>query len=276
VAILSLANLTVPDADPLRQIEAAADAGFDAVGLCLNPSDRRGAILVRDAAQRRLAKERLSERQISVLDVEIFPLEPQTEVAALLPVLEASAALGARFILVTGNDGDEARACDNYAALCELAAPLGLRPMLEFITWRPLRDIDQARRWLRRAGHPAGGICVDALHLFRSGGTVADLRIDAKAIGYVQLCDAAALDSAKALSDAELMHEARNDRRLPGQGVLPLGAFLAALPPDLPISVEVPCEAYAALPIEERAWIAFKATQPFLWEYSDRRGRAGR
>jgi hypothetical protein len=63
---------------------------------------------------------------------------------------------------------------------------------------------------------------------------------------------------------------------LPGQGVLPLGAFLAALPPDLPISVEVPCEAYAALPIEERAWIAFKATQPFLWEYSDRRGRAGR
>ena len=51
---------------------------------------------------------------------------------------------------------------------------------------------------------------------------------------------------------------------------------LAALPPDLPISVEAPCEAHAALPVEKRACHALEATQPFLWEYSDRRRHPGR
>ena len=271
MALISLANLTVPDADPLRQIGAAADAGFDAVGLCLNPSDRLGASLVRDAAQLRLAKRRLAERGMRVLDIEIFPLEPQTEIAALRPVLEAGAELGAEFILATGNDDDEARACDTYARFCELAAGLGLRVMLEFITWRPLRDIRQAERWVRKARHPAGGICVDAIHLFRSGGSIDDLReIDPSTIGYVQVSDAAPLRPTERPTDAELMREARLDRRLPGEGDLPLAAFLAALPPGLAISVEAPCEAYAHLPVERRAVLAFEATRPFLREYRSR------
>jgi len=268
VALLSLANLTVPDADPLRQIEAAATAGFDAVGLCLNPSDRPGASLVRDAAERRRARQRLTELDMRVLDIEIFPLEPGTEVKALTPALAAGAELGAEFVLVTGNDEDEARVCDNYAALCDLAAPFRLRPMLEFITWRPLRDIHQAARWLRRAARPAGGMCVDALHLFRSGGTVADLRrIDAAHIGYVQLADAATLEPAERFSEAELMHEARSDRRLPGRGVLPLAAFMRALRPGLAVSVEAPCAAHAHLSVEERALLAMEATRPVLSEY---------
>jgi sugar phosphate isomerase/epimerase len=268
VALLSLANLTVPDADPLRQIEAAAAAGFDAVGLCLNPSDRPGASLVRDAAERRRVRQCLTELDMRVLDVEIFPLEPLIEVKALTPALAAGAELGAEFLLVTGNDEDEARVCDNYAALCDLAAPFRLRPMLEFITWRPLRDIHQGARWLRRAARPAGGMCIDALHLFRSGGTIADLRrIDPADIGYVQLADATTLEPAERFSEAELMHEARSDRRLPGHGVLPLAAFLRALRPGLAISVEAPCAAHAPLSVEERASLAMEATRPVLSEY---------
>ncbi len=271
VSIVSLANLTVPDADPLRQIEAAADAGFDAVGLCINPDDRQSASLVRDAAQRRRVREKLTERRMSVLDIEIFPLAPRLDKAALEPLLAVGAELGATFVLVMGNDEDESRACDSYAAFCVLAAAMGLRPMLEFITWRPLRDLWQADRWLRRVGHPAGGICIDALHLFRSGGTAADLRrIDPGEIGYAQLCDAATLDHASRFSDAELMHEGRNDRRLPGEGVLPLAEFLEALPPGLAISVEAPCTAHAHLPVEKRASLCMEATRPFLREYRKR------
>jgi sugar phosphate isomerase/epimerase len=268
VALLSLANLTVPDADPIRQIEAASAAGFDAVGLCINPSDRLGASLVRDAAERRLVRQRLNDLDMRVLDLEIFPLVPEIDVAEFEPALAAGAELGAEFMLVTGNDDDEARVCDNYAALCDLAAGFRMRPMLEFITWRPLREIGQTTSWLRRAGRSSGGMCIDALHLFRSGGTVADVaRIDPSQIGYVQLCDATTLNTAEHFSEAELIHEARNDRRLPGDGVLPLSDLLAVLRPGLAISVEAPCVANAHLSLEDRALRLMEATRPILRDY---------
>jgi sugar phosphate isomerase/epimerase len=262
---LSLANLMVPDATPLQQIEAAAAAGFAAVGLCINPPDRLGASLVRDQVQRRLVKERLADLDMRVLDIEVFPLLPEIDVAALSPVLEAGADLGAKFVLVTGNDTDEQRACDHFAQLCDLAGSLGLRPMLEFISYRDLRDIQQAERWLRQVGHPAAGMCVDALHLFRSGGTLDDLKqVRPSDIGYAQICDAASMQPAQYFSEQELVRESRTDRRLPGEGVLPLTAFLAALPPGLEISVEAPCERYAPLPVLERAALAMASTRSLL------------
>jgi len=262
---LSLANLMVTDADPLQQIEAAAAAGFDAVGLCINPPDRLGASLVRDPAQRRPVKARLADLGMRVLDIELFPLLPDVDIASLSPVLEACADLGAEFLLVTGNDTDEQRACDNYGKLCGLAAPLGLRPMLEFISYRPLRDIHQAERWLRRVDCAAAGMCVDALHLFRSGGTLDDLHcIEHRRIGYAQLCDGASMQPAQHFSDQELVRESRTHRRLPGEGVFPLAQFLRALPPGLAISVEAPCERYAHLSVPERASLAMKTTRTVL------------
>ncbi len=262
---LSLANLMVPDADPLRQIDAAAAAGFAAVGLCINPPDRLGASLVRDPVQRRTVKTRLADLGMRVLDIELFPLLPNLDVASLSPVLEACADLGAEFLLVTGNDTDEHRACDNYAKLCDLATPLRLRPMLEFISYRPLRDIHQAERWLHQVNRAAAGMCMDALHLFRSGGTLDDLRrIEPRHIGYAQLCDAASIQPAQFFSEQELVRESRTNRRLPGEGVLPLAAFLKALPPGLAISIEAPCERYAHLPALERAALAMKTTSSIL------------
>lgn len=262
---LSLANLMVTDAEPLQQIEAAAAAGFGAVGLCINPPDRLGASLVRDSVQRRSAISRLTDLGMRVLDIELFPLTPDCDVPALSPVVEACAELGAEFLLVTGNDTDEQRACDNYAKLCDLAAPFGLRPMLEFISYRPLRDIKQAERWLTRVSRPNAGICVDALHLFRSGGTLEDLRrLNRKHIGYGQLCDAWSMQPAEHFSEQELVRESRSDRRLPGEGALPLAQFLKALPPGLAISVEAPCERYAHLTVPERAVLAMKTTRAVL------------
>jgi sugar phosphate isomerase/epimerase len=262
---LSLANLMVTDADPLQQIEAAAAAGFDAVGLCINPPDRLGANLVRDPAQRRSVKARLADHGMRVLDIELFPLLPDVDITSLSPVLEACADLGAEFLLVTGNDTDEQRACDNYGKLCCFAAPLGLRPMLEFISYRPLRDILQAERWLRQVDCAAAGMCVDALHLFRSGGTLDDLhRMEPRHIGYAQLCDGASMQPAQYFSDQELVRESRANRRLPGEGVFPLAEFLKALPPGLAISVEAPCEHYKHLSVPERASLAMTTTRTLL------------
>jgi sugar phosphate isomerase/epimerase len=62
-----------------------------------------------------------------------------------------------------------------------------------------------------------------------------------------------------------LLHAARAERLAPGEGALDLGGMLHALPPDLPISVEVPRATLArTLDAEQRAGLALRATETVL------------
>ena len=107
--------------------------------------------------------------------------------------------------------------------------------MIEFMVFRGIATIEDAQRLIGLAGHENLGICVDALHLQRSGGSPASLRgIDPKSICCVQLCDA----SAVAPPVEEIPKEARFGRLYPGEGGLPLEDLIAAVPPDIPLSVE--------------------------------------
>ena len=64
---------------------------------------------------------------------------------------------------------------DLFGALCDAAAQRGLSPCLEFMPFRSLKTLGDARQVIRAAGRPNGLICLDALHLARSGGTLSDL-----------------------------------------------------------------------------------------------------
>ncbi|MBN3728472.1 sugar phosphate isomerase/epimerase, partial [Burkholderia sp. Ac-20379] len=67
---------------------------------------------------------------------------------------------------------------------------------------------------------------------------------------YAQFCDAAATAPA---STAAISEEARFDRLLPGEGGLPLQAFVQALPPGIPLALEVPNRTLAAqVDLDER------------------------
>ena len=70
-----------------------------------------------------------------------------------MPVLETGARLGARNALIAGNDPDEARLTERFAALCDLAAPFGIAPCLEPMPWTDVRDFAQGARVLRNAAH---------------------------------------------------------------------------------------------------------------------------
>jgi hypothetical protein len=61
-----------------------------------------------------------------------------------------------------------------------------------------------------------------------------------------------------------LVREARTDRRLPGNGALPLRDLVAAFPPALPLAIEAPCLATADLPAVERARSAHAALSALL------------
>jgi sugar phosphate isomerase/epimerase len=260
---ISLAHLTVIDADPLTLIDAGAAGGFDAIGLRIVPplpGDTTVPVVGDIPLQRRI-KERLQATGLRILDIEAIWLSPQTQVDELQPALDIGAELGARYVLTVGFDADAGRLLDNFGRLCTLANARGLRPMLEFIPYATVADLGSAHDLLRRAAPKDAGLLVDALHLSRSGGHPVDIaRYDPGLFSYIHLCDAPAVPPPAAGFRAE----ARGARLYPGQGGLWLDAFLDAFGPDTPVGIEAPSAAFATLTPEERARHAGKATRQLL------------
>jgi len=105
---LSLAHLTVMDADPVELIDAGAAGGFDTVGLRIVPplpTDRIVPVIGDIPMQRRI-KARLAETGLGLLDVEAIWLMPETSIAALLPALDLATTSGARLSFVGGDLAD--------------------------------------------------------------------------------------------------------------------------------------------------------------------------
>ncbi|MNE28981.1 Xylose isomerase-like TIM barrel [compost metagenome] len=237
---LSLAALTVLELSPPDMVEVAARAGYSHVGLRLVPAtaEEHHFPLVADAGLRRQTQARLRDSGVQVFDIEILRLKPETRVADFEPILAAGAELGASTVLVAGNDPDEARLTENFAAFCDLAGGFGLYPHLEFMPWTDAKDLVQAMRIVENAGRANGCVLVDAFHFNRSGSRLEDLaRLDPARMRYAQLCDVAGpvpddMD--------EILRQARNERRFPGDGDCDLLGLLRALPADLPLSLEVP------------------------------------
>lgn len=264
---VALAVLTVLDAPPPEVVDVAAAAGFDAVTLRLLGGPR-GEIgpLVGDTPTRRETCARLRHHGLGVLDVEVVRLDGETDITALRPVLESAAVLGARHVVALDTEPDEARATERFGELCEEASGFDLRVALEFMLFTECRTIRDADRIVEQAGHPAGAVLVDPLHLQRSGGSPADVAELAAAhperYPYAQLCDAPA--EAPAGGVRALYAEAVHRRLHPGDGELPLAAFVAALPAGAALSVELPVPALADRPPAERARRAMDSARRLL------------
>ena len=258
---LSLGPLTIIRATHREMVEAAAAGGFDAVGLRMiapRPGDPVHP-LVGDPAAIRALGGLMADRGIRLLDMESLWISPATQPASYRPAFEACAALGGRYVLCAGNDAERDRLVENFAALAALGAEHGLTVGIEPTSWLALRTLAQAEDLLARAGAPNTGIIIDTLHMARAGETAASIAALAPGrIAYAQICDAVAE------APADLMAEARGDRLLPGEGALPLAAMLAALPARLPIGVEAPTRAFAALPFDECARRAGRAARNVL------------
>jgi len=243
--ILSLAHLTAIDLAPPALIRAAAEAGFDAVGLRLiRVTDTTpGYPLMNDARMMRETRAALSDTSLSVHDIEFVRIEPGTDFDALEPFLDAGATLGAREVVVAPYDPDLSRLADRLAAFAERAATRSLGVSMEFFPWTPPRDLDAALALVTQAG-PRAGLLVDALHFDRSESSLETLRrVPRERLRFAHLSDAPVHPP---YSADELFHTAREARLPPGEGRIDLNAFLDAVPPDLPLGVEVPMTALCA------------------------------
>lgn len=143
---------------------------------------------------------------------------------------------------MAGAHVDPDAAAESFAALCDRAADHGLLVHLEFLPWSGIPDLAAALRIAALADRPNGGVLLDTWHLFRSGGTVADLPADAaRRIVGIQVNDAPG-PPCPTRDPAALMDETMNRRLLPGEGDADVAGTLRALRAagvDAPVGVEV-------------------------------------
>jgi sugar phosphate isomerase/epimerase len=241
----SLSFLTVSELSPPDAIAVAAETGYQYAGLRLLPAAPGGSpsLLLNDRGMLRATKSRIAETGVSVFDLEIIRLNAGFKASDFLRFFEVGAELGAKAILVAGDDPDVSRLTASFSSLCEAVAPFGLSCDLEFMPWTGVPDARSAIRIVEAAGQQNGAILVDALHVARSSSSLEDIAaIPRERLNYAQICDA----PGQVPTTVEgLIHTARCERLMPGEGDIDLVGLFACLPADLPISVEIPHETRA-------------------------------
>ncbi|WP_328615880.1 TIM barrel protein [Amycolatopsis sp. NBC_00355] len=115
---------------------------------------------------------------------------------------------------------DDELAAEQLHALADLAAGRGLRVAYEALAWgRHVSGYEHAWRIVRRAAHPALGVCLDSFHILSKGHDPAPIRaIPGEKIFFLQLADAPRLPM-------DVLPWSRHHRLFPGQGEFDLTAF---------------------------------------------------
>ena len=208
------------DHDLVRQVEAAADAGFDGIGIDIwsidhhlssgRPIDEIAAALARTGLP-------CVELQALVIHEEATTLQDIERFAALADVLRPE-------VVMVGMGGTDDARVDLLRQAGEVVGQGGARLAVEFIPVGEVRDIATTLDVTRRAGGPVG-VCLDTWHFFRGTDTWADLDgLPGEEIAHVQFDDAPPL-----VSD-DLMSEMVHRRVLPGRGRVRPGPLLPGGP----------------------------------------------
>lgn len=238
---LALDHLTVSDAYPWEVVELASQNGLQGCCLFLHAMSviphMPAYDLVRDKVARTRTKAALLERGVSLDLVYPFTLTGRSQPEQFLDLVDAAADLGAKAINLLVYDRDEYRRLENVIAVADVASERGLDSVIEFYPSSAIKSFAQAASMVRAIGRSDLGVNLDLLHLYRSGGSVADLVDAGDVIGFAQLADGALA----APQDPDF--EAGRNRMGVGEGELPVEAFLNALPGGVRLSLEVPRDA---------------------------------
>lgn len=226
------AGMLLDVTDPVRCVDIAAEAGYDAVGL-------RFLDGVPDGRQLRAISSRIDDRGLRLLDLEVVQFHADRRADRQNDQLvEMAAVLKPNYVTTVGFHEDRRLLVDQLGTLCDALNPMGVLPALEFLPFSGVRTLVEACDLVSEVGVERAKVLVDVLHLERSGSTASEIaQLPPSLFGMAQFCDAAAVPVDR--SNRGLFREAVSDRSLPGEGALDLVGFLRALPAGAPISVEV-------------------------------------
>lgn len=227
-----------------------------------NPHGYPAWSLREDARLRREFATALRDHNVTLSLAEGFLIRPGVDIRDAAADIALLAELGAPAVNIVSIEPDWSRGIEQLAGFADLAAQHNLQATVEFMPGLPIGSLTSAIRAVREAGRPNLRLLLDSMHVFRSGASVADIAaLDPALIGYVQLCDAPLISS-----HASYGEEARFHRLPPGEGELPLLAFIAALPPGQMLGLEVPMlrAAEAGIGPQERLARCVAAAQALL------------
>ena len=262
--LISLDQLTVVGVSPAEMVDIAADAGYDAISPFAGSSDADGAYRLAVGDHRTQAMiTRRRERGIAVNSLDGLAVKPRMDWDDYARLIDLGVHIGARRGVTVILDKDPARAADNFCRLAEKAADGGLGLALEFCRLTEIGSLAKAVEFVGLASHPVG-VLIDLMHLILAGETPADIaRYDPALIVAAQLCDSRAT-----LTDEAYMHDAFYQREIPGDGELPVVAFLKALPDHAAIGLEVPLKSLTDQGMSplDRARLLLERTKALLVE----------
>jgi sugar phosphate isomerase/epimerase len=165
---------------PVEYVALASELGCAHVSLGLgpmpwNPCNFAPWSLRDDAALRRELKQVMAATGVAISLAEGFAVRPQVEARDRVADMDILADLGAQRIGAVVMDRDSGRSLDQLATLADLAAERGMGFVLEFAPPHPVNNLAAALAAIRHLDRPNVGLVIDAMHLFRSGGTLADV-----------------------------------------------------------------------------------------------------
>ena len=222
-----------PVLSPEDMVYVAAEAGYNSVGLWVEPGQNWQADTTRKV------RRALDDTGLTVLDVEVIWLQPGANPDPdHQRIIEIGGDLGARNCLIVSSDPDLEATKRHYEILCRHAEKAGMRACLEYLGITAIKTLDDALAVVEGVDHPAGGILVDPFHHERMGHEPARLaEIAPRWISYAQMCD---VPERGAITDYDAyLVDALDGRLAPGEGALPLNEYLALLPDELPLSLEI-------------------------------------
>jgi sugar phosphate isomerase/epimerase len=239
---LGIERLSVFNMPPVEFVRLTAELDCNFVGIALapthgyNPHGYPDWSLRDDAQLRRDLVAATRDVAVDVALVEGFAILPGEDVRGWEYDLDLVRELGCARIAVASVDKDPQRTVNGIASLSEMAADRGLTVCAEIGSMRAASRLGRAVELANAVAMQNFSLLIDTMHFFRLGSTLDGLAaLDPALIGYVQLCDAPwdqRFDT--------YMEEALYERMAPGDGDLPLRAFIATLPATVPVSLEIP------------------------------------
>ncbi|MHC8380489.1 sugar phosphate isomerase/epimerase family protein [Pseudomonas sp. LB3P14] len=263
--LLSLHHVTVMDVGPAELVSIAAQVGCQHVCFFTHVAPEAQQLFPCVWDEKTLAEValRCADTGVSANSLEYFDVYPEVNLDIYRKGLEIGARLGARCATTHVKDTDPQRAIDNFARFCDIAAEFDISAAIEFTTLAGPDTIGAARAIIAGAGRSNGGIALDTLHLFRSGGTVGDVAgLDPRLIKSVQLSDG----PMHLKSPGDYLGETLFERQIPGGGEFPLRDLRAYIPSGMVVDVEVPLQSHRERGVSalERARLAVNGARSVL------------
>lgn len=262
---LALDHMTAVDTTPAMLAQVARANGCDAICAFLQPMDVLPLMpqfeICHDRQMRAQTKAVMADLGVRLELAYPFTLSGRSNLADFAVMMDCAADLGARAINALLYDRDPQRRLDRFGAFCDMAAGHGLAVAAEFYPPSQLPTLADALALVAAVGRPGqAGVNVDLLHLIRSGGSLNELRAaPPEAILIAQVADG------PAAAPADLLYEASSARLLCGASEFDITGFLAALPEDCLVSVEIPRDdAVAHEPAAMRAGRALGSLRSLL------------